>query len=502
MSARRLPKRDPFVVGYVPAWLPSYEAQRHRVVERSYEVLRRQVDEAGGRLVTIDAPVEDGAGARDAAAAMIEADADLVVVQCASFAMGDVARPFLEARLRTFLWAPAEPRRHGPIPLNGFVAMHLHAGVARTSPATRSTPYKWAFGDEGDPTFLPRLQVTLAAVRALHAARGATIVRVGEVAPTFDNVACDPEALRRWTGADVVHRGLEPILERTAQLRDAGPDSADGRAVADAVRVAYDVVGGRVDLDAEAVRASVAAYVALRECAWRENADALAVRDWPEYQSRLGIHPGMACSLLDHVDAVPVAAEGDVGGALSMIVGRAVSRDEAYLLDVNDVDPQNDRILTWHCGGSPLGLALPGTARWTPHTTLARGDATPVGAVADLSFRPGPVTLCRVGRDGATWFAVDGEVAAGGSGGAPTGFDGTRGWVGRFHDVEPRSALDVVDTLVHDGIEHHLVLTPGHHAASLREAAVWAHARPTALRRYDVAMAPPPYEPTLEEDRA
>jgi hypothetical protein len=60
--------------------------------------------------------------------------------------------------------------------------------------------------------------------------------------------------------------------------------------------------------------------------------------------------------------------------------------------------------------------------------------------------------------------------------------------------------LDVVETLVHDGVEHHLVLVPGHHAAPLREAAAWSGAKHVPVRSYGDALAPTP--PVIyEEDR-
>jgi hypothetical protein len=236
------------------------------------------------------------------------------------------------------------------------------------------------------------------------------------------------------------------------------------------------------------VTASVRVALALRAIAREGRYDALALRDWPEFQEVLGLHPGMACSWVDEVDGVPVAAEGDVLGALGMLVGRALASPAphevpAMLLDVNEIDLESDALLMWHCGGSPLGIADEWGARWVDHSTLGRKapGAGPRGAVADLRFRRGDVTLLRLRNDGSELFALDASVIPH----ASSGFSGSRGWVGSFRaDSGPCSALDVLHTLFVHGVEHHIVLAPGRHAAAARELAGWRRMRLTPLTPY------------------
>lgn len=455
----------PPVVGYVPAWLPSYEAAQHHVVERSYATLQARAAAEGARLVRCDAPIQSVDEATDVAQRFAEDGVDLVILQCASFAMGDVVLPFAQAGLRLCLWAPSEPRRHGPIPLNGFVAMHLHAGVLHTAGKDLGARYTWLFGDEGTPLFEGRLRSVLRSLRVTKRLADARVVRIGDVAPTFLNVASDHDLVRRRTGATVDTQAIGPFLDRVDGIL-AATDRRELQAAVQDMRAGAPVDG----LSDDDVERNAAVYLALRAVAREERADALALRDWPEMQVRLGLHPGMAMSWLDQHDDVPVAAEGDVGGALSMIAARAAASAPAMLLDVNDLDDRHDALLTWHCGGSPLAIADAAGPRWTPHTTLAHDDGTPMGAVADLSFAPGPVTLLRVGRDGARWLALEADVIP-----PPhPGFDGSRGWLSRFRGpTGPMRARDVAETLIAGGVEHHLALVPGHHASTLRAAAGW-----------------------------
>jgi L-fucose isomerase-like protein len=282
---------------------------------------------------------------------------------------------------------------------------------------------------------------------------------------------------------------MDRVIDAAIAWRDGSPVGADRDRMARALADVTAAAGGRVELPDADLRANVAVYLALADLARAGGYDALAVRDWPEFQARMGLHPGLAFSWLDEAHGIPVAAEGDVGGALSLLAARAAAWPApglerppgATLLDVNDVDLDQDALLTWHCGGGPLDLADADGVRWTEHTTLSRGGGPRMGAVADLRFRLGPVTVLRVGRDGAAWFAVDADVVA-----SPhPGFDGSRGWLGRFRGPDgPVAVGDVVQTLLHEGIEHHLAVVAGHHAASLRAAAAWMGAGIVRPRRY------------------
>ena len=463
--------------------LPSYEAEKHNVVERSKKALRSKVERVGGTLFTLERPIVTGEDAERAAQVFKQASADLVVLQASTFAMGDVVLPLAKVGNRLCLWAPSEPRKDGPIPLNGFVAMHLHAGILAKSLADPALRYSWIFGDIDTPLFDARIDVLLEGLAGVKAMEHTHVGRIGDVAPSFFNLTSDAVELQGRTGVTTKHLSLEATIQEATSINDSPPDSDEENALETAFQQAtsFAPVEGLSDSD---VRANMAVYQALKNTANTHNLQALAVRDWPEFQDELHLHPGMAFSWLDQHDGIPVAAEADVGGAVSMVLLRAVSRQPAMLLDVNDMDHERDALLTWHCGGSPLAIADSRGVRWTPHTTLGRGNERPMGAVADLVFRPGPVTLARIGRDGASWFVVEGEVID-----SPhAGFDGSRGWIGAFRsDSTKLSASDVIETLMANGVEHHLALVPGHHAEAVRSAAWWLGAQVIGFEHYSAA---------------
>jgi L-fucose isomerase-like protein len=450
------------LVALVAAHLPSYLAEEHGVFAAAEAGMRALAERLDFRLLIPNGPpLETRADAERAADACTEAGADLVLLLHGSFVMGDLVLPFADHGLRLGLWATAEPTKRGPIPLNNFVSMHLAAGVLARY--LGGVPFKWFYGGVEHPWFAPRLATTVRALRGLKRLTGATVGLVGGLAPTFYNLAVDERALKANLGIEVGHHEFDEVLAGVAEAGDAEID-ATVAAMAEAATA--------VELPPDAMRAGAAVYVALRRLAERGDYDALAVSDWPRFQSDLGLHPGMAFSWLDHHDGVPVAAEGDILGAASQLLMRGVSGAPAMLLDLNTVDEERGAVLMWHCGGSPLSFADDGGVRWTAHTTLGRKgpDEGKLGAVADLRFRPQPATIVRLLADGSSLLTLDARVID-----SPhDGYDGSRGWLADFAaDGDPLSLADLVNTVMVEGVDHHLILGSGHHDSTLREAATW-----------------------------
>lgn len=467
-------------VAYVPSHLPSYYAHEYDVFGRSRRGLERLAKELDFELLATE-PVVSGEEAGRARRGLEAAGVDFVLLQNSTFAMGDVVTQFAGAGFRLGLWAVEEPTHEGPVMLNNFVSLNLNAGVLRHYFRQRPPPYKWFFGLPEHPWFAPRLGLTVAALRALKRLRGSRIALVGDVAPTFYNFVNDPRQLGARLGAEVTALELDEVFRRM-------PGDSDRLHPVMEAMARY--AQGRVEISRADLESTAGVYLALRGLALEGGFAALAVSDWPRFQTQLGIHPGMAFSWLDEADGVPVASEGDALGAVTMLMLRAVSGQAALLLDFTDLDLEQDAILAWHCGGSPLSLADTDGVIWKNHSTLGRkvAGAAAMGAVADFRFRPQPVTLARVSGDTERLFFAEAEAFEGRS----RGFEGSRGWLRNFQvNRQPSSLADLVNTVMVEGIEHHFGLVAGQHADALAELAAWSGLRPIAPVPYRDFMQHP-----------
>jgi len=126
----------------------------------------------------------------------------------------------------------------------------------------------------------------------------------------------------------------------------------------------------------------------------------LAVSDWAAFQANPGMHPGSAFSWLEEVDHIPVASEGDVLGALTQLLARALSGRLGCLLDITEPDLDTGRLLMWY-GGGPLYMADDKGAAWINHPMMGREvvDSPKFGGVADFVFQPGSHAIFRIDRD-------------------------------------------------------------------------------------------------------
>jgi L-fucose isomerase-like protein len=462
----------PLTVGVIRASLPSYFPEKHAVWDRATTALEALCAEVGADLfVSQDIPM-DGPATERALAGCRNEGADFVLMLHGGFTMGDVSRTLAASPGRVGFWSVPEPVRKGDIQLNNFVSLNMSLSIARGVRDLRRNPVQWYHGAPESPPLQARLRNTFRALAAAKALQGARIGVVGGLAMTFYNMEVSTNLLRSRLGVEVAHHD---IVELTRRL-EAVPD--------DRVRAELQLMGqaARVDgVSAPQMDLTARCALALRDMAVDNGYAALAASDWPALQAHPGMHPGAAFTWLEEQHRLPVASEGDVLGAVTQIVAKSLTGRVGYLLDMTEPDLDAGQLMMWHGGGGPLYLADARGAAWINHPMIGRGTAQGAvfGAIADLVFRDGPVTVFRIAREGSALFQMTATVA----GREPSGFAGCRGWLQGFHIAgDPVDLEDVVASVMAHGLEHHFVLVPGDEAAALAEFGSWTAMRPLAKR--------------------
>ncbi|NLF77222.1 MAG: fucose isomerase, partial [Chloroflexi bacterium] len=216
-------------------------------------------------------------------------------------------------------------------------------------------------------------------------------------------------------------------------------------------------VDGLADVDQTALRRTLGTYVTLRAFAAEERLAGFAVRCWPEFFTRLGCAACGSSSLLTG-EMVPASCEADVNGAVTLLILQWLSGEPAFDSDIVSFDREANSAVFWHCGKAPLAMADP-AAR--PRATIHSNRQLPL--LMEFPLKPGRVTLARLSETTGSYRLVigGGEVLR-----APVSFSGTSGVV-RFDSP----AQDVLDTLLSEGLEHHLALTYGDHRPALEALA-------------------------------
>jgi L-fucose isomerase-like protein len=447
-------------IGFVSVTRPAFKGDTGAARRRSLDGLAALADAWDFELIVSEEAVADADQAERVARTLRSRELDYLLIQLTTFATGEVPAPLLRGARQVGLWALPERagggNGRGPLPLNSLCGVTMALSTLEHPAVDRRGPVKWFYGEVRDHAFERRLAATVGALRGLGALRGARVLAIGGTAPNFYGLEETPDALAEGSvGVRVVRRELAELFHRVAAVPEA---QARARARAWAEREASDVSEAQLE---RAARVDVA----LAAMAAESDAQALAVRCWPELPDACGT---MACAAMgDRSGAhVPAACEGDVMGAVSMLALQGVSGAPALLMDISDVDEDSGSLQLWHCGNGPVAWAAPASdgASGTRLTTHFNRDG--VGVVRDMRLAPGPVTGLRLLSGGRAAVVTGGTVLSR----QPAGFDGVRGFVGDLRWADRH--VDVhgfIANLLDRRLPHHLALGRGEHHDAVME---------------------------------
>jgi L-fucose isomerase-like protein len=403
---------------------------RQRLIEAGYTLI-------GGEKL-ISTPDEAAAAARQLADQTLDA---LVIFQ-ATFADSTMAQSLVKLTdAPLLLWAIPEAPTGGRLRLNSLCGINL-AGHALTRAGAR---YFTLYAYPDDPAALERVTAVARAGYTRRRLRGARIGRVGEHPAGFETCQVNDTGLKQLFGLDVMLVDLPTLFEkvRVAELHEVDAVLNDLRPL----------VAGVDQVDQRALRGTLGTYVTLRDFARAEHLDGYAVRCWPEFFTELGCAACGSSSLLNDT-LIPASCEADVNGTITQLILQWMSGEPAFDTDIVAFDLEADTAVFWHCGKAPLSMADPDVQ---PRATIHSNRQKPL--LMEFPLKPGGITLARLSEATNRYRLVIGraEVVQ-----APISFTGTSGVI-RFE----RPAREVLDTLLGEGLEHHLALTYGDHVETL-----------------------------------
>lgn len=391
---------------------------------------------AGFELVGPQALVTTVDEARDAAERLRDMPLDALVLFQATFADSSMALALVEPiAAPLILWAVPEARTGGRLRLNSFCGINLAAHSLKRN--GREYDYLYAAPDASDA--VARIRAWAQAGQVYRRLRETRLGRFGDNPTGFEPCRLNAEALQRTFGVEVVQYTLPELFTQVRATSSA------------AVEPIWQAVQARVQgleaLDAEATRRTLAAYLALRQEAQRAGLAGLAVRCWPEFFTELGCAACGAMSMLSD-EKTPCSCEADINGTVTQLVLQWLSGEPAFGTDVVGFDDAENAAVLWHCGLAPLSMADPEV---TPRGTIHSNRKLPL--LMEFPLKPGVVTVARLHEGPQGWQLVvgRGEMLR-----SPLSFSGTSG-VLRFE----RPIREVRDTIITQGLDHHIGITYG-----------------------------------------
>lgn len=378
---------------------------------------------------------------------------DVVLVQYGTFALGTLI-PILADRLSApfILWGVPEPSLGGPkLRSNSLCGVNMNAHTLMRL----GRKYEYIFCE---PEEAPeRLRPSFRALECLKRLRRVRLGLVGYRAPGFYTSTFDEMGLRRLLGVEVHHVTLAELADEAKRF-----EPARVKQEIEAIRATAPTCDAAVTSDE--LDKAAALSLAFREVAAKNRLSAYAVKCWPEFSAHYGIMP---CSTMSHLTDLGMlsACEGDVYGAVTMLMEHYLSGKTPMFADFIAIDEKRNVGLAWHCGSAPTCLAAKtARVRLGKHPTAEGGNKR--GVTVNFPVEgSGPVTMARlgVGPNGLRMFFAGGEAVE------PEATLAGNCWAVRF-EAPVRRLLDII---LGEGLEHHTALVQADVRADLRRIARW-----------------------------
>jgi L-fucose isomerase-like protein len=404
-------------------------------------------------LATLDAEIVDcglliqnETEAEQASRKFMEAQVDVILAHSITFSLGSII-PGIAVKLRVpvIFWSePEPPMTGGRIAANSFCAANMNAHALWKM----NLKYSLVYGDI--ETAIPKLKLQLKTISCIKQLRNIRIGSAGGRVPGFYTSNFNELAMREKFGTEVEGITLLELVKLA--------ESIQGEELTEAV--AHVKGNCNCSVSAEDMDKAGALFTAFKRLTEKYRLDAWTVRCWPEFSDIYGIG---VCHVLGCLtkSGVPTACEGDVYGAVAMLMVKSLSGSDAFFCDLISFDENGDTGLFWHCGAAPVSLCKPGCIpELCKHSIIDGGGKK--GVAVEFPLKSGPVTIIRISetRNGGGYrlLSIAGE-------GIDTGqlLHGTPLTV-KFN----RPAEDLVEKLVESGFEHHYVLCYGDIRKELR----------------------------------
>jgi len=240
-----------------------------------------------------------------------------------------------------------------------------------------SKPYKLLYDDLTSQSALKRLLEYASAAALRYYLRRARIGYLGYRVEGMTETTAHEIALKKIFGPRIVGIDSQVFLNKVSKVEE------------EVVRIQWEKlkreVGNTICSDEAGVE-SLKVYTVLKSFIKERMLNALAVGCYPRLMGKVCL----AASLLGE-EGIPLACEGDINGALGMLMLTRLSGEPTHNTDLLNPILADNAIVFSHCGSSGFSLAND-----LSEVTLAPVRLMDKGLCCLFTAKPGPVTLVNI----------------------------------------------------------------------------------------------------------
>ena len=450
-------------IGFVGTAISPYYAEEQEVRKNSEAHLKKILENFDVELISFHKTIfskDDSVEAEN----LLKNKVDFLLIQTSSCSSGEQLYPLCNISSKIGVWAVPDIEKEGGVKLHSLVSTSHYLGIIKKTLSKRKIKTKWFYNYADTDEFKNKFLITVKSLIAQKKLKQSRIGLIGGISPGFDNMIVDNDKIKQNIGTIIDEATILELVDKAKNFKQSIIDEEIKKIknAATAITVSDDDSFNKV----------TRVYFALKQMREENNWDSLAVQCWSQFQELYGIAPCMAYGWMGSEDGIAVSCEGDVQGAISMLLLNYISNTEksSTLLDLATFDRKADAVLMWHCGVSPRHFANEDGIKWVDHSTLGRKTEKKYGVAGDQVFQAQSSTTTYLGNNAERLLVLNSEIFNH----TNKGYDGTRGW---FKETKLNrlniSSENLINTLNMIGHEHHYAVGQGDHSKELLEFAAW-----------------------------
>jgi L-fucose isomerase-like protein len=442
-----------FLVGIAASSLDIFVGNGEEVYKKNLNELKKLEKRLDFELLVYDSLLNTKDDAVKAGTFFENKKIDMLIYFHATNAVGDIIFELAKFGFFIGLWAVEEVYKTGPLANASLIGLNQSSAIIRHFFGNNCTLFKWFYGAAQGELFLPKFKITLKVLKLIKSLKNSRVGLVGNISPGFKDMVFDERDIFKRLGVDVVRNvNISDLLNIAETINDSEITEISEKLIKNAVKISTEKTS---------IIKSVKLYEALRKISEDNQFKAIALGCWPEIEDNYKIMPCLASSLLN-TWGIPISCEGDLLSALSLLILRAFNEEPGVVMDLADFDLNNNSIQLWHCGNMPICLAQGCKYSISNHYAWYNklDDGTKIrnfGAIIDAKFKESEITVFRIVGDAEKYYYFTGKSLDNKD---LKTFDGGRGWIGDLKLFKnPVNTLDLINTIIINGIPHHYPLT-------------------------------------------
>ena len=359
---------------------------------------------------------------------------DLLIIQSVGFGFGagPVDLALSQKDVPIVLWALPEPdlKVGKGLERNSWCSVNMHAFHLNKL----GVKYDYIYGLPGKD-IEPELKKIIKALEVIKKLRKSTVGVIGSRVPGYYDSNFDELSLRKALGIKFEFFDLAQIFALFEKISE--------KEIENTAEKIYP--WKKIDID-QYIANSTKLYIAIKKIVDEYNLSAISVKCWPDLQDILNI---VACSVISTLGdkLIPTSCEGDMLGAVSMLIMKYFNADVTSLVDIADFDFKNNTFLVFHCGACPTKMAANRNDIEYREQSIA---GTHPGIAAEFPLHSGNCGILRLREDNEyrgkyKMLFIEGE-----------GMEGSNIIRGNTLKIKPEVEIDkIIETVIKNGFEHH-----------------------------------------------